>query len=206
LDAARPRDDRPGGGVRAWGALRAGAALGRCGPGPRSPRAGSAAVAALRIESSRNVGLRTRTRIGSLEGEDRLERVRWRHVETGAVETRPIRNLFVMTGADPNSSWLRGCLVLDGKNFVKTGADLRADELIEARWPLSRPPYLTETSIPGVFALRARRWRVTPTGGDSCRAAVVRRGATPCVRKRCTSSVPPIVRPSSTEMTCRSRT
>ena len=106
-----------------------------------------------RIESSRNVELRTRTRIESLEGEDRLERVRWRHVETGAVETRPIRNLFVMTGADPNSSWLRGCLVLDGKNFVKTGADLRADELIEARWPLSRPPYLTETSIPGVFAV-----------------------------------------------------
>ena len=106
-----------------------------------------------RIESSRNVELRTRTRIESLEGEDRLERVRWRHVETGAVETRPIRNLFVMTGADPNTSWLRGCLVLDDKNFVKTGADLRADELMEARWPLSRPPHLTETSIPGVFAV-----------------------------------------------------
>ena len=106
-----------------------------------------------RIESSRNVELRTRTRIESLEGEDRLERVGWRHLETGAPETRPIRNLFVMTGADPNTTWLKGCVVLDEKNFVKTGADLETDELAEARWPLSRRPHLMETSIPGVFAV-----------------------------------------------------
>ena len=106
-----------------------------------------------RIESSRNVELRTRTRIESLEGEDRLERVGWRHLETGAPETRPIRNLFVMTGADPNTTWLKGCVVLDEKNFVKTGVDLEADELAEVRWPLSRRPHLMETSIPGVFAV-----------------------------------------------------
>jgi thioredoxin reductase (NADPH) len=106
-----------------------------------------------RIENSRNVDLRTRTRIDSLEGGDRLERIRWRHVETGNPETRPIRNLFVMTGADPNTAWLRGCVVLDEKNFVKTGADLRPDELTEARWPLARRPHLMETSVPGVFAV-----------------------------------------------------
>ena len=106
-----------------------------------------------RIESSRNVEVRTRTRIESLEGEDRLERVGWRHLETGGPETRPIRNLFVMTGADPNTTWLKGCVVLDEKNFVKTGADLETDELAEARWPLSRRPHLMETSIPGVFAV-----------------------------------------------------
>ena len=106
-----------------------------------------------RIESSRNVEVRTRTRIESLEGEDRLDRVGWRHLETGAPETRPIRNLFVMTGADPNTTWLEGCVVLDAKNFVKTGADLEPDELAEAGWPLSRRPHLMETSIPGVFAV-----------------------------------------------------
>jgi thioredoxin reductase (NADPH) len=106
-----------------------------------------------RIESSRNVELRTRTRIESLEGGDRLERIRWRHVETGESETRPVRNLFVMTGADPNTKWLQGCVVLDEKNFVKTGADFRPEELAEAHWPLARPPHLLETSIPGVFAV-----------------------------------------------------
>jgi thioredoxin reductase (NADPH) len=106
-----------------------------------------------RIESSRNVELRTRTRIESLEGGDRLERVRWSHVESGEPETRPIRNLFCMTGADPNTAWIQGCVVLDDKNFVKTGPDLRPDELAEAKWPLARRPYLMETSIPGVFAV-----------------------------------------------------
>ena len=106
-----------------------------------------------RIESSRNVELRTRTRVESLEGGDRLERVRWSRVETGELDTRPIRNLFCMTGADPNTAWIQGCVVLDEKNFVKTGPDLRPDELAEAKWPLARRPYLMETSIPGVFAV-----------------------------------------------------
>ena len=53
-----------------------------------------------------------------------------------------------MTGADPNTSWLRGCVALDEKGFVRTG---EAVEL--ANWPLKRSPYLLETSMPGVFAV-----------------------------------------------------
>jgi thioredoxin reductase (NADPH) len=58
-----------------------------------------------------------------------------------------------MTGALPNTDWAKGCVLLDDKGFIKAGADLRADELLEARWPLSRPPYLAETSMPGVFVV-----------------------------------------------------
>src|SRR5204863_131669 len=79
-----------------------------------------------------------------------LERVRWRELDTGRTQTRPIRHLFLMTGADPNTSWLKGCVALDDKNFVKTGADLNPAELEEARWPLARRPDLLETSRPGV--------------------------------------------------------
>jgi len=60
---------------------------------------------------------------------------------------RDIRHLFLMTGADPNTAWLQGCLALDRKQFIKTGADIVAD------WPLRRNPYLLETSLPGVFAV-----------------------------------------------------
>jgi len=74
--------------------------------GPASRRAMSRYLIQ-RIESSRNIELRTRTRIESLEGGDRLERVRWSHVESGEPETRPIRNLFCMTGADPNTAWIQ---------------------------------------------------------------------------------------------------
>jgi thioredoxin reductase (NADPH) len=58
-----------------------------------------------------------------------------------------------MTGADPNTAWLKGCVALDDKHFVKTGADLHAGELEEVGWPLARRPDLLETSRPGVFAV-----------------------------------------------------
>jgi thioredoxin reductase (NADPH) len=58
-----------------------------------------------------------------------------------------------MTGADPNTSWLAGCIVLDGDGFIKTGSDLSAKELASAGWPVARPPRLLETSRPGVFAV-----------------------------------------------------
>ena len=46
----------------------------------------------------------------------------------------------------------------------------------------------------------------TPAIGESCSAPEVRLGATPCVRKCCTSMEPPTVRPSWIETTSRSRT
>jgi thioredoxin reductase (NADPH) len=36
---------------------------------------------------------------------------------------------------------------------VKTGPDLSPDDLAKAKWPLARPPYLLETSRPGIFAV-----------------------------------------------------
>ncbi len=58
-----------------------------------------------------------------------------------------------MTGADPNTAWLRNCVAQDEKGFVKTGPDLLPGELAAAGWPLARRPLLFETSLPGVFAV-----------------------------------------------------
>ncbi len=106
-----------------------------------------------RIEQSPRITLRTRTEIEALEGETHLERVRWRSSATGEVETRPIRHLFSMTGAAPNTVWVGGCLALDDKGFVKAGPDIGPDELATARWPLERAPYLLESSVPGIFVV-----------------------------------------------------
>src|SRR5437870_2743751 len=83
----------------------------------------------------------------------RLEHLTWRDAQANASEKHAIRHLFSMTGASPNTAWLRGCLALDGKNFIKTGGDLLPDELAAANWPLRRAPHLFETSRPGVFAV-----------------------------------------------------
>src|SRR5206468_7181186 len=106
-----------------------------------------------RIEDNPAIELHTHTEIIGLEGERTLERVTWRNTADGTVETRDIRHLFMMTGAVPNTHWIEQCIVLDEKGFIKTGPDLSPDDLAAARWPLTRPPYLLETSRPGVFAV-----------------------------------------------------
>jgi thioredoxin reductase (NADPH) len=106
-----------------------------------------------RIEESPAIVLRTHTQLVGLEGNGALERIRWRDDETGEIEGHDIRHVFVMTGAVPNTRWLNGCIALDEKGFVKTGPDLSPADLSAAKWPLSRPPYLLETSRPGIFAV-----------------------------------------------------
>ena len=105
-----------------------------------------------RIKDTPNITLRTHTELVAMEGDDHLEQVRWR-AEGGEIETRPLRHVFLMTGADPNTPWLGGCLQLDGHGFVKTGSDLSREELQAAQWPLARAPYPLESSLRGVFAV-----------------------------------------------------
>jgi thioredoxin reductase (NADPH) len=100
-----------------------------------------------RIEACPEITLKPWTEIEALEGDTHLEGIRWRDKQTGVTQTAGIRHLFSMTGANPNTAWLGGSLVLDHKQFIKTGVDLGPD------WPLRRAPYMLETSRPGVFAV-----------------------------------------------------
>jgi thioredoxin reductase (NADPH) len=106
-----------------------------------------------RIEDNPNITLHTHSEITGLEGEDRLERTIWRSAVDGSIDTCDIGHLFLMTGAAPNTRWLQGCVALDDKDFVRTGSDLRPEELAAAGWSLPRAPHLLETSLPGVFAV-----------------------------------------------------
>ncbi len=106
-----------------------------------------------RLEQNPAIVLHPQTEIVGLEGGHHLERLRWRDNQTGTIETHEIRHVFVMTGATPGTQWLNGCVALDSKGFIKTGADLSHGELAAANWPLARKPHLLETSLPGVFAV-----------------------------------------------------
>ena len=105
-----------------------------------------------RIEDNPTITLHTRTEITALDGGPHLERVTWQDA-TRAADTHNIRHVFMMTGAVPHTGWLDGCIALDDKGFTKTGPDLSPDDLGTAGWPLSRAPYLLETSRPGVLAV-----------------------------------------------------
>jgi thioredoxin reductase (NADPH) len=107
---------------------------------------------ARRIADTPAIQILTSTELVALEGNAHLERVQWRDGK-GAVTSHEIRHVFLMTGADPNTSWLERRLTLDEKGFIKTGPDLTPEELTAARWPLTRSPYALETSLPRVFAV-----------------------------------------------------
>src|SRR5919198_2778777 len=107
-----------------------------------------------RIEKSPTIILRPQTEIVAVEGGgNHLDSVYWRNSQTGQTEKHKISHVFIMTGADPNTRWLNGCIALDDKGFIKTGPDLSPENVSAAGWPIMRQPYLLETSLPGVFAV-----------------------------------------------------
>jgi thioredoxin reductase (NADPH) len=106
-----------------------------------------------RIEDNPAIVLHSHTEIVGLEGNGHLEHVRWRDTSNDTVEAHDVRHVFVMAGAVPNTGWLQHCVVLDDKGFIKTGPDLSPEDLASAAWPLARPPFLLETSRPGIFAV-----------------------------------------------------
>ncbi len=106
-----------------------------------------------RLEDTTNIEILTESEIVELAGEQDLERVTWVNQRTGERVTRDIGHVFMMTGASPNTEWLHACVAIDDKGFIKVGTDITRDELTTASWPLTRTPYLFETSLPGVFAV-----------------------------------------------------
>jgi thioredoxin reductase (NADPH) len=106
-----------------------------------------------RIEDTPNIELHTHTQIAEVHGENHLERIVCLEKRSGTHTPMALRHVFVMTGADPNTTWLDGCVALDEKGFIKTGTDLTPEDLVRHGWPLARLPHRFETSIPRVFAV-----------------------------------------------------
>jgi thioredoxin reductase (NADPH) len=111
-----------------------------------------------RIAESPNVTLHTNTEITSMEGEGQLERVIWKTAPDNQLETHPIGHVFLMTGAVPSTRWLRGCIALNDKGFVRTGADLTEADVRPGNGSDARPPQSFETNWPGIFAVGDVRW------------------------------------------------
>ncbi|HEY1215084.1 MAG TPA: FAD-dependent oxidoreductase, partial [Bryobacteraceae bacterium] len=94
-----------------------------------------------RIESSSRITLCTNCEIVSLDGEPTLESVTWQNRITGDRTQKQISRVFVMIGAEPNSGWLFGTVLLDDKGFILTGG---GDSF-------EMTPYATST--PGIYAV-----------------------------------------------------
>jgi len=98
------------------------------------------------IDAAANVDVRYGVDVVGGGGDGRLEHLRLRDRQFGAVQSLPAAGLFVLIGAEPFTGWLPETLGRDPWGYLLTGAD--AGEL----WPLERPPLPLETTLPGVFA------------------------------------------------------
>jgi thioredoxin reductase (NADPH) len=108
-----------------------------------------------RIAGNPLIELLCDTEIVGLAGKDHLDEVHWVNKKTQQAFAGPLRHVFLMTGARPNTDWLRDCVTLDHNGFILTGPDLPsvANGKTGSGWPLARAPHLLESSIPGVFAV-----------------------------------------------------
>jgi thioredoxin reductase (NADPH) len=111
-----------------------------------------------RIRAAPNIQIRLRTQVIGGGGDGHLERLRLCDNSNGTVEEVATSWLFVFIGAAPRTDWLGAEVARDDKGFVLTGADLLTVDpktgraRSGARWPFERPPFMLESSVPGVFA------------------------------------------------------
>ncbi len=106
-----------------------------------------------RIERTPNIEVRPHMEVVELHGEGCLTGLRVRDNREGRVHKLPARALFVFTGSEPRTGWLRGRLALDEHGFILTGPELPRARDRAHGWVLgAREPHALETSLPGVFA------------------------------------------------------
>jgi thioredoxin reductase (NADPH) len=99
------------------------------------------------IASRKNIHIAPYTEVVKAEGSDHLEKVTFRKRFPGEEEvliTKDVDALFVMIGAEANTTWMPKELERDSAGYVVTGRDLKS-------WKGERVPYMLETNLPGVF-------------------------------------------------------
>ncbi|EWT02729.1 chemotaxis protein CheY [Intrasporangium oryzae NRRL B-24470] len=104
-----------------------------------------------RIETSPSIEVKVRTEVVAARGDGHLEAITLVDRDSGQTEDVDTSWLFVFIGAAPRTDWLGDEVARDDHGFVVTGPDLVAGGRAHG-WPLSRPPFALETSVPGVFA------------------------------------------------------
>ena len=101
------------------------------------------------IDQTPNIRVWTDTEVVEVKGDDRLQSlVLDKSGERTEVDARA---LFVFIGAIPFTGWLGDEISCDEHGFILSGPEVTREQSGEGRWKLDRPPYLLESSSPGVF-------------------------------------------------------
>ncbi len=99
-----------------------------------------------------NIKIISSTDIISCTGNAVLECITMKHTKTGEESTVPAKALFVYIGMKPGTDWLNDTVLKNENGFIITGSDLVKEKSFNAFWKLEREPFLSEASVPGIFA------------------------------------------------------
>lgn len=105
-----------------------------------------------RIRATPNIEVIGNAEVDSVQGEDELQAVVLKSSQASALSTIPTSAMFIFIGVQPHTKAFADVLECDASGFVLTGSDLPVEHGRPRGWPLSRAPYMFESSIPGVFA------------------------------------------------------
>jgi thioredoxin reductase (NADPH) len=106
------------------------------------------------IAATPNITVQPHTSVIEAKGGTQLEALVLQNSATGVAETVPAQSLFIFIGAVPQTDWLDGLIQRDPRGYLLTGPDLQTTDIPPHQvWPRERPPFLLETSLPGVFAV-----------------------------------------------------
>jgi len=101
------------------------------------------------VENVPAISVRTCTEVAEAHGTEHLERLTLLDSTNGTKQTVDAQYLFVFIGAAPLTDWLQDVVVRDDHGFVVAGPDLVVGGALPSGWPLDRPPYHLESSVPG---------------------------------------------------------
>jgi len=100
------------------------------------------------LAANPNVTIETRAEVVALHGAEKLGAIGVADRRAGTVSTREAEVLFVMIGADAETSWLPHEVARDEHGYVLTGPHAAAT----GAWSQERDPFALETTAPGIFA------------------------------------------------------
>lgn len=101
------------------------------------------------IGKTPNIEVLFNSEVDKVYGGTSLEAIDLRNKTTNEVEKLDASAMFIFIGAAPHSELVADLVATNEAGFILTGADIT---LAEVDFPLERDPYMTETSVPGIFA------------------------------------------------------
>lgn len=106
-----------------------------------------------RVTTIPNIEILYNSTVQELTGDEVLQAIKVANSQDGTATWHDTSKLFICIGGKPNTHWANETnIIRDPNGYLITGNDLVGRAGFPECWPLARPPYHLETSVPGSFA------------------------------------------------------